>query len=54
MGNSAEFASGHSQFSNGKEIAVFISELVFAILAVNRKMFAKFVPSICNLDCPWM
>jgi hypothetical protein len=41
MDNNAEFASDLSVFLNGKETAGYIKEHVFAMHAVNKKIFAK-------------
>jgi hypothetical protein len=54
MGNNVEYVLGHLLFLNGREIEGFIKEHVFAIHVANRKIFAKFVLLICNLDYRWM
>lgn len=51
MVNSVDCAFGHSQFLSGKEIGEYINELAFANLAAKKKIYARYVHSILNLDC---
>jgi hypothetical protein len=53
MDNNAEFVSDLSVFLNGRETVGYIKEHVFAMHAVNKKIFAKSVLWTYNLDFQW-
>ena len=53
MVSNAEFASGHSLSSNGKEIRVSISVLVYVAHAAKIKISVKCALLIYSLAYPW-